>query len=220
MRLKNQAVTPSFLFLLSFFLIPSGANAAPAVSFETFDANRDGIISQDEWMNNARGEHQSLDRNRDGNVSYNEFHGSRGLGNRYGNERGYEESKRRQPRFEDLDANHDGVLSKGEWPGDATELFVALDANGDSNVSYNEFFNHKQISATVLKGLDTNNDNRISRGEWTGEAAEFNGVDANKDNFLTVAEISTASTAAAQSTPSASSKGTSIEEIFLKMLQK
>lgn len=207
------------LFFSTLILIPSSAHAAK--SFESLDTNQDGIVSQEEWMAGARGEYESLDRNGNGNISYNEFHGiaSSNPGNRYGANKGYKNGKRRQPRFEDMDANHDGVLSKDEWPADAVEYYTALDANADGNVSYNEFFNRKQISASVLKGLDTNNDNRISRGEWTGEAAEFNRIDKNADNFLTVAELSADSSAQAAST-STTTDSSSLEDIFLKLLQR
>lgn len=214
MRLKTQAVMISSL-LLSCLLAPSVANAA-SVSFETFDVNRDGIIDRDEWLNSAAREYQVLDANRDGNVSYNEYH-RQGQGNRYGGR-----NKRRQPRFEDLDLNHDGILSRNEWPGDAVDYFAALDANRDGNVTYNEFFNRGGVSTTVLRGLDADNDQRISQGEWTGSAAEFNGIDVDQNGFITVPELSASSTAAAQPTATAasSSEGSSIEEIFLKLLQK
>jgi len=221
-----RLTTKSFIFvgvLFSVFLVqssayadrrgygdtPPGVVASGGVDFQALDDNEDGIISQEEWLNNARAGYQALDLSRDGNVSYNEFHG---IANKW--------KRKRQPRFEEIDANHDGVLSKDEWPANASEYYAALDANGDGNVSYNEFFNHKQISATVLKGLDTNNDNRISRGEWTGEAAEFNRTDANKDNFLTVAELTAASAAPASTSASAENSSSSIEDIFLKLLQK
>ena len=219
MTVKNQA-SIFFVLLFSVFLVQHPAGAARD-NFQELDSDKDGIISQNEWLDNARDEHESLDANRDSRVSYNEFHHTQGApqNNHYDDSRSYG-NKRRQPRFEDMDANHDGVLSRNEWPTNAGEYYVALDANGDDNVSYNEFFNRKQISATVLNGLDTNNDNRVSRGEWTGESAEFNRVDTNRDNFLTVAELSAASTAAAASTSTSQSTGSSIEEIFLKLFQK
>ncbi len=201
-----------FLSVLAGILASPSAEAARD-NFQQLDTNQDGLLSQNEWLNGARAEHQALDTNRDGIVHPDEFYSAQGgtQDNRYRN-------KRRAARFEDMDVNRDGLLHPSEWPANAADYYAALDANGDGLVSYNEFFNRKEISTTVLNGLDTNNDNRISRGEWTGEAAEFNGADTNHDNFLTVAEISAASTASSTQT-STSANGGSIEDILLRLFQ-
>lgn len=102
--------------------------------------------------------------------------------------------------FQRLDKNHDGVISKDEWPR-AAEGFTRLDANSDGVLSQDELLRaatprqamrqqriNRQIQRQVRR-MDTNGDRTISREEWRGKADLFDRMDADKDGLLTAAEI-------------------------------
>jgi Ca2+-binding EF-hand superfamily protein len=98
-------------------------------------------------------------------------------------------------RFQAMDANHDGVITRDEWRGSA-RAFRNQDRNGDGVLSGDEV----RQSGTRRRGangtaaddrfrqLDTNGDGRVSVDEWRGSRAVFDALDANHDGVLTARE--------------------------------
>jgi Ca2+-binding EF-hand superfamily protein len=112
-----------------------------------------------------------------------------------------------QMRFQGMDTNGDGVITRSEWRGNNTS-FRNQDWNGDGILSGDEVrpgarrqsnwsqdWNRdgrvdnvdEQMSRRFL-GYDTNNDNRVGRSEWTGDSRLFARLDANRDGYLTMQE--------------------------------
>jgi Ca2+-binding EF-hand superfamily protein len=94
-----------------------------------------------------------------------------------------------------LDTNRDGLLSPSELQrgGESRER---LDGDRNGSVTRNEY---RDRSAAIedtwrtrstprtqsrFRTLDRNNDNRVSRLEWTGARADFNRLDRNRDGML------------------------------------
>ena len=112
-----------------------------------------------------------------------------------------------QMRFQGMDRNNDGIITRSEWRGN-DQSFRNQDWNGDAVLSgdevrvgarrqsnWNQDFNRdgrvdhvdSQI-AQRYRGYDMNNDNRVGRSEWPGEARLFTRLDANRDGYLTIRE--------------------------------
>lgn len=92
--------------------------------FARFDRNGDGAITRDEFPLDAS-LFQSLDLNRDGAVTRAEI--ERAVPNRAAAER----------QVRAYDRNGDGVVTRDEFPGDAT-MFSRLDRNRDGVLSGSE----------------------------------------------------------------------------------
>lgn len=150
--------------------------------FLGMDTNNDGRITRAEWRGNDVS-FANHDWNDDGVLSGEEVRPG-------GSRDDDDDDGLPSSRFDRLDSNHDGVLSRAEWPG-RTDDFNRLDRNNDNFVSRAEFEN------PVLPGpregrfdsLDANRDGRLSRGEWRGGDDVFNGLDANHDGFVTRSEF-------------------------------
>ena len=117
-------------------------------------------------------------------------------------------------RFNAMDTNHDGVVTKAELAAElqreldqARQLttqklrqqFQQLDTNHDGQLSFAEFsavignIRSAQTPDQKLQQLDTNHDGKISAAEYRApELARFNKVDANHDGVITQAEIDAA----------------------------
>jgi Ca2+-binding EF-hand superfamily protein len=113
-------------------------------------------------------------------------------------------------RFNTIDANHDGKISKEELAAEqqrelqrakaaiANQLqakFKQLDTNKDGQLSVQEFMaaappiRTNESSDQMIARLDTNHDGKISADEFRApELAKFNRVDANHDGVVTPAE--------------------------------
>lgn len=106
--------------------------------FQGMDRNGDGRISRAEWRGNDRS-FANHDWNGDGILSGDEVRpGAWGEDDDWNGQRGWED------RFEWLDRNDDGYLSRAEWPG-ADRLFNLLDLNRDGRVSFQEVREHYQL---------------------------------------------------------------------------
>jgi Ca2+-binding EF-hand superfamily protein len=113
-------------------------------------------------------------------------------------------------RFNTLDANHDGKVTKEELAAEqqrelqqakanmANKLrdsFKRLDTNKDGQLSLQEFLaaappiRTSETPDQMIARIDANHDGRISADEWRNpELAKFNRVDANHDGVVTPAE--------------------------------
>lgn len=96
--------------------------------FRGMDHNGDGVITRREWSGNDVS-FRNHDWNGDGVLSGAEV--------RPGAERVRRASNRRD-RFDDLDRNNDGWISRGEWRG-ALDVFDRLDRNHDGRLNRDEF---------------------------------------------------------------------------------
>ena len=116
--------------------------------------------------------------------------------------------------FAQLDANHDGILTKAELAAEqqrelaqakaAVEQqlrakFNQLDTNKDGQLSIQEFFaiapalKVMESSDQLLQRLDTNHDGKVTAAEFRGpQIAKFDKADANHDGVVTPAEAQAA----------------------------
>ncbi|HYR87268.1 MAG TPA: signal transduction protein [Terriglobia bacterium] len=95
-------------------------------------------------------------------------------------------------RFEKLDTNKDGKISKDEWKGQAN-LFDRLDTNHDGFLTMDEMKQGRQAArqnwGQNLQNMDADHDGKISRQEWQGRAEMFDRLDADHDGFVTKDEL-------------------------------
>lgn len=98
------------------------------------------------------------------------------------------------PRFQGMDRNNDGVITRREWQG-TNAAFATLDVNNDNRLSGDEVRaeargrGRGRTADYDFEALDTNNNNRIERREWQARLEQFDRLDVNGDNFLTRAEV-------------------------------
>ena len=101
------------------------------------------------------------------------------------------------PRFEGLDRNNDGVVSRSEWRGNNVG-FNNQDWNNDGVLTRDELLEPagRRAGGGGLRrpdfdfdALDVNNNNRIERREWRARLDQFTRFDINGDNTLTRAEL-------------------------------
>jgi Ca2+-binding EF-hand superfamily protein len=103
-------------------------------------------------------------------------------------------------RFQGMDRNNDGTVTRSEWRG-SVRSFEVHDWNNDGVLSGDELSaGSARVGRTIqdedmevleqFEYLDTNNNNRVELREWHSTAAAFDQLDANNDNFLTRAEFS------------------------------
>ena len=114
-----------------------------------------------------------------------------------------------QMRFQGMDTNGDGVITRREWRGNDNS-FRNQDWNGDGILSgdevrtgarrqtgWSEDWNQdgrvdnldNQI-AQRFRGYDMNSDSRVGRSEWPGDTRLFTRLDANRDGYLSMQEYS------------------------------
>lgn len=111
-------------------------------------------------------------------------------------------------RFETMDTNRDGAISKSEWRG-SERSFQNHDWNGDGQLSGNEVRSGAQRNTTPeeadhvpnryerfvtwtqagFTNLDHNRDRRISANEWHYDNETFRRVDTNRDGSLDQTEF-------------------------------
>lgn len=154
-----------------------GFNDWTARGFTALDHNRDNRISREEWHFDLE-TFRRADHNKDNVLSRVEFLGEDTA-----------QDDDRGDRFEYLDANNDGRVSRAEWHGTA-ERFGALDDNGDGFLTRAEIRGTTEPPPDLFTSVDVNRDNRITRDEWHWSRASFDGRDDNRDGVLTRGEFS------------------------------
>ena len=117
-------------------------------------------------------------------------------------------------RFNGVDTNHDGEISKDELTAQQQrelqqakagiakkleESFRRLDTNKDGQLSLQEFMaaappiRTSETADQFIARLDSNHDGKISPDEWRApELAKFNKIDTNHDGVVTPEEIKAA----------------------------
>jgi Ca2+-binding EF-hand superfamily protein len=146
-----------------------------ARGFSALDHNNDNRIGREEWHFDVE-TFRRADHDRDGALSRAEFLGE----NNQDDDRG--------DRFDNLDTNNDGRVSRAEWHGTA-ERFDALDDNRDGALTRAEVRGTNDPPPDLFTSVDVNRDRRISRDEWHWSRASFDGRDANRDGVLTQDEF-------------------------------
>lgn len=111
-------------------------------------------------------------------------------------------------RFEAMDRNNDGVITRDEWNG-SDRSFDVHDWNGDGRLSGDEvrvgaqrnsnweeadhtpgrFERNVNWTRAGFTALDHNRDGRLTTNEWHYDYETFHRVDRNRDNALSLAEF-------------------------------
>ena len=167
--------------------------------FTRGDANKDGILTTAEIRGLATTQAAAApDR------------GGRGEGRGEGRGAGRGEGggmMRMDPIAAALDSNHDGAISSAEIKN-APAALKALDKNDDGQLSGEEIRPNfgrgrggrmgggspEEMASRIMQQMDTNRDGKLSRDEMSdGPFGElFERADANKDGFVSPAELQTA----------------------------
>jgi Ca2+-binding EF-hand superfamily protein len=104
--------------------------------------------------------------------------------------------------FQMMDTNTDGKISPDEHSAGAKRMFETMDANKDGKVTAAEMDGaHEKVTgkkatkmdmsaADKIKAIDTNSDGVLTAEEHaTGSKMVFEKMDADKDGFLSKAEL-------------------------------
>lgn len=110
---KILAVVLMMLFTASF------AIAANDV-FTKLDKNKDGRISEQEYLDQVSGSFDKLDKNHDGALTPDEFQ--------------HVDKDKRKQLVKEADANNDGIVIKKEYEQAARKRFSSLDKNKDGDI--------------------------------------------------------------------------------------
>ena len=174
-------------------LLASTASAQAQMRFQNMDSDNDGVITRAEWRGTAQS-FRSQDWNEDGVLSGDEVvtGAQRPAWSQDWNRDGRVDTLDNQiaQRYRGYDANGDNRVARTEWPGNA-RLFARLDTNRDGYVTMNEYSNGAGFNldgqggpAFRFANVDLNGDGWVTRSEWNLGAADFNRLDANRDNRI------------------------------------
>ena len=118
------------------------------------------------------------------------------------------QSQAAQMRFQAMDQNRDGQISRAEWQGNA-QSFRTHDWNGDGVLSGpevrvgarrntnweeadhnpNRFERNLSWTASAFTNLDHNRDGKLTSNEWHYDVETFRRVDRNRDSSISRAEF-------------------------------
>src|SRR3989304_3001811 len=102
------------------------------------------------------------------------------------------QNQQEQMRFQGLDRNKDGRITRNEWRGN-DQSFSNEDWNGDGVLSGDEVLPgarrlgdvlSSERSAARFRDLDGNNDGVITRTEWRGDRKAFDRLDTSRNGVL------------------------------------
>ena len=120
---------------------------------------------------------------------------------------GAQSAARPAMRFQGMDTNHDGTITREEWQG-SERAFRNHDWNGDGRLSGDEVrpgarrrsdWDDRDVASSIdrddnwtpehFRALDHDRDGRISRDEWHAVPEMFTRIDRNRDGFLSREEF-------------------------------
>jgi Ca2+-binding EF-hand superfamily protein len=155
-------------------------------AFRELDRDGNGRITAAEWSYD-REDFRRADHNRDGVLTQREFLGEADDDTiaDVADDRG-DVSSADETRFVALDRNRDGRVSRNEWGRDRAS-FDRLDENRDGYLTRAEMASPDD-SVDDFATLDSDRNGVISRGEWLQSAASFERLDTNRDGRLTASE--------------------------------
>ena len=142
--------------------------------FRGLDRDRDGRLTAAEWIYD-RGTFRRIDHDDDGVVTQAEFLGNSTL------------DDDAEDLFEYLDANNDGRVDRDEWHGSRAR-FDGLDRNRDGVLTRHEAVGTNP-PRDLFDAIDSNTDELIARSEWRWSPASFDRRDRNRDGRLTREEF-------------------------------
>jgi Ca2+-binding EF-hand superfamily protein len=142
--------------------------------FASLDHNRDGRVAREEWHFD-RETFRRADHNNDGAISRAEFLGTDAV------------DDDRAERFVDLDIDRNGQISRTEWHG-SLRRFEAMDANHDGAVTRVEMLG-AELPPELFSSVDVNRDGAIELNEWHWSRAAFDRRDLNHDARITREEF-------------------------------
>jgi Ca2+-binding EF-hand superfamily protein len=162
------------------------------IRFQAMDTNNDGRITRDEW----RGSAQSFrvhDWNSDGELSGEEIRAGSArprTGDPDYTPNQYVLDDWSEQRFQSMDRNRDGRITRAEWYYDV-EGFLRADRNRDNVLTRAEFLNpdFDDDRGDQFDYLDLNGNGRIEQNEWHGSRQAFQWLDRNRDGVLNRAEV-------------------------------
>lgn len=120
----------------------------------TWDFDRDGTVSCNEWKGYATRQFGAVDSNADGNLEYSEYKTLSARDSMFGSV---------SPEF--FDRNKDTRISKTEFVDTPNPAFAGLDADKDCNLTIAE------LAAVPRKRKAQLNDSNLFPGEARGENA-------------------------------------------------
>jgi len=163
---------------------PGGRGHPLMQKLQEIDANADGKLSRDEWLDLFL----KLDKNGDEYLTMQEVMSAFGGPGRGRGKFG--------ERLKQMDKNGDGAISREEFEG-PPQFFDRLDRDGDGQISAEEM---KAIAERFGQGgqgapggkalrMDQDGDGKISREEFRGPEQMFDKLDTDGDGFLTMEEL-------------------------------
>src|SRR5687768_411647 len=158
---------------------PTGPATWTARNFVVLDRNRDNRISSNEWYYSPE-YFRRADRDRNGFLTAAEFTGS-----------AWDDD--RDDRFENLDVNNNGRVEASEWHG-SRDAFEWLDRNRDNFLTRAEVVGDTATSNPAnafdtFQSLDVNRNGSLDYSEWQWSLRSFERYDTNNDDRLTRQEF-------------------------------
>ena len=105
------------------------------------------------------------------------------LAQRRGNRNGQDDEVANDDRFDYLDINGNGYIDTNEWDG-GQNAFARLDTNDDRRLSRGEFNTANNGNGNNFTAIDMNRDGRIRLDEWPWSHTSFDRQDTNRDGVI------------------------------------